>query len=352
MKRSGLQFVTLLAITFLAGTLAFAQSDRGSITGLVTDQSGAVVSNAKVTATDINTGEERSTNTDSRGNYTLPEVRASTYKITAEAPGFAPKTIDQVVVPVQFARRADITLGVGQVSTQLEVQAQGELLQTENAAIQTSVNERQIKELPLLVGGETAGRSPLSFVFLDSSVTSVGGAGTNTANFRVNGNQGGNTDILIDGAATRRAQNGDFFTEVAPGPNAYQEFTVTTSQYSAEYGSAAGGVVNFTIKSGGNHIHGEAYDLMRHDRLDANSWYNNNKGLPKNRDHQNDFGANIGGPLVIPHLINGKDKAFWFFNYEGYRFNNGENVDVTIPTLKMRTGDFSELLKTCWEIRH
>ncbi|HJX89036.1 MAG TPA: TonB-dependent receptor, partial [Pyrinomonadaceae bacterium] len=206
------------------------------------------------------------------------------------------------------------------------------------------------------------GRSPLSFIFLDSSVATGGGStgdqnaaagrgGTLGFNFRINGGQGLGTEILIDGTPTRRAENGTFFTEVAPGPNAFQEFTVSTAQYSAEFGNSSGGVVNFTVKSGGNDFHGEVYEFYRTKGFDANIDVNRLTGLPKPVDLQHDYGFSVGGPIYLPHFGEGgpilkslKNRAFFFFNYGGYRFTQSEAVQVSVPTAKMRAGDFSELL--------
>jgi hypothetical protein len=167
------------------------------------------------------------------------------------------------------------------------------------------------------------------------------------------------TEILIDGAGTRRAENGTFFTEVAPGPNAFQEFTVSTAQFSAEFGNSSGGVVNFTIKSGSNDFHGEAYEFMRNEALNANGDRNRilNSTLPPAQqidrpiDRQHDYGFSVGGPIYLPHFGEGgpmlhsfKNRAFFFFNYGGYRLDQTETVDVSVPSLRMRTGDFSELL--------
>jgi hypothetical protein len=332
-----------------SGSSAWSQTDRGTITGTVTDSSGAVVPNAKVTAKATTTGEERSTTTSGEGDYTLPELPAAPYQVTAEAQGFK-KSTQSLQLPVQVTRRADFKLTVGVATeTTTVIAADVSVLQTESAVSQTNVSERQVRQLPLQVTAEAKGRTPLAFIFLDSTVTSSTEdsgqtAGTNATKFRVNGGQALGTEILVDGSSTRRAQNGTFFTEVAPGPDAYQEFTLSTSSYSSEFGSSSGGVVNFTIKSGSNGFHGEAYDLLRNTVLDANSFLANASNLPRGVDRQNDFGANIGGPVIIPGLYNGRNKSFFFFNYEGYRFTQGENVLLTVPTLKMKTGDFSELL--------
>jgi hypothetical protein len=220
---------------------------------------------------------------------------------------------------------------------------------------------------------ESGGRSPLSFIFLDSSVVSndqtgtggtSGSTGTNATNFRINGGQGLGADILIDGAQTRRGENGTFFSEVAPGPNAFQEFTVSTSSYSAEFGNSTGGVINFTIKTGSNDFHGEAYLFHINDALNANIDRNRilnqnnsncvNRGigcLEKPRDRQFDYGFSVGGPVFLPRfgeggprIWSGRNKTFFFFNYGGYRTSQSESVDLTVPTLRMRQGDFSELL--------
>jgi hypothetical protein len=158
-------------------------------------------------------------------------------------------------------------------------------------------------------------------------------------------------DILIDGAQTRRGENGTFFSEVAPGPNAFQEFTLSTSSYSAEFGNSSGGVVNFTIKTGSNGFHGEAYLFHINDALNANIDRNRILGLDKPLDRQFDYGFSVGGPLYLPHfgeggplVWSGKNKTFFFFNYGGYRTSQSETVQLTVPTLRMRNGDFGELL--------
>jgi hypothetical protein len=331
---------------------AWAQSDRGSIAGTVTDPSGALVPNAKVTATNLDTNEAREATSSGEGNFTLPELKAGPYRVSVEAPGFKTATLDNVQVGVQVTRTVNVKLEVGAVGEAVTITSDAApVIQTESAVRQTNVNERQVKELPLQVSAEFSGRTPLSFIFLDSNVTSGAGSGTNASNFRVNGGQGLGTEILIDGATTRRAQNGSFFSEVAPGPNAYQEFTISTSNYSAEFGNSSGGVVNFTLKSGGNEFHGEVYDLFRNNALNANSFINNSQRLPIVRDHEHDYGGNVGGPIYLPRFgeggksyWSGKNKEFFFFNMESYRFSQGENVLLSVPTARMRTGDFSELL--------
>lgn len=346
-------FSALAFFAILFALPAYAQSDRGTITGTVTDASGGVVPNAKVTATNIDSNETRETTTGNDGSYTLPQLKAAPYRITAEAQGFKTGAIDRVQLAVQGSRRADIALEAGDISESVTVSADASVLQTDSPVQQLNVTERQVRELPLLVAAESGGRSPLSFIFLDSSVTptGAGSTGTNGTNFRINGSQGLGQDILIDGAATRRAENGSFFSEVAPGPNAFQEFTVNTSNYSAEFGNSSGGVVNFTIKSGGNDFHGEGYLFLINEALNSNIALNRINGIARPVDRQKDFGFAIGGPVYLPKFgeggksyYSGKNKTFFFFNYGGYRINQTETVDISVPTVRMRNGDFGELL--------
>lgn len=356
MKSFKLLPLALLTLILACAASAFGQSDRGTITGTVTDPNGAAVAGAKVTATDLNTNETREATTSGEGTYTLPELKANPYKVSVEAQGFKTANLENIVIAVQVTRRADFTLEVGEISNVVTVAADSApVIQTDTAVRQTNVTEQQVRELPLQVSSEFSGRTPLSFIFLDSTVTAgnyTGNqSGTNASNFRVAGGQGLGTEILIDGAATRRAQNGSFFSEVAPGPNAYQEFTISTSSYSAEFGQSSGGIVNFTLKSGGNDLHGEVYDLFRNNALNANSFLNNANGLQIVRDHEHNFGGNVGGPIYLPRFGQGgksykslRNRAFFFFNFESYHFAQGENVLLSVPTLRMRAGDFSELL--------
>jgi hypothetical protein len=347
MKRFTLIAVGLLAVLLGVAIPATAQSDRGSISGTVRDETGAVIPGARVTATNVETEDVREAETTDTGNFAFPQLQAATYRVVVEAAGFKTATVEEVQVAVQFNRTVDVRLEVGGIGEEVTVSAADvPVLNTEQPVQQLNVTERQVRELPLLVAAESGGRSPLAFIFLDSSVTgtSAGSTGTNATSFRVNGGQGLGTDILIDGAATRRAENGTYFSEVAPGPNAFQEFTISTSSYSAEFGNSSGGVVNFTIKTGTNDLHGEAYLFHINDALNSNIDRNRLLGLDKPRDRQFDFGGAIGGPVYIPHLYNGRNRTFFFFNYGGYRTSQSESVEVSVPTERMRRGDFSELL--------
>ena len=375
MKSKKFCALVLLMLTAALAPSAFAQSDRGAITGTVKDPNGAFVAEAKVTVINAENGEVREATTSGEGTFTIPQLVAAPYQLTVEAPGFKTATVDDVRVGVQITRTVEVTLEIGQVGESVTVSSEAAVIQTDTPVQQLNVTEKQVRELPLLVAAESGGRSPLSFIFLDSSVVSndqtatggsTGSAGTNATNFRINGGQGLGADILIDGAQTRRGENGTFFSEVAPGPNAFQEFTLSTSSYSAEFGNSTGGVINFTIKTGSNDPHGEFYLFHRNEALNANidrnrilnqqnpNCVNDDSGpgcFQKPLDRQFDYGFSIGGPVVLPRFgeggprwWSGRNKTFFFFNYGGYRINQSESVDITVPTARMRQGDFSELL--------
>ena len=206
MKVSNFAIAGLLVFTLFG--ISSAQSDRGGITGRVTDQAGAVVADAKVTALNVETGETREARTNGEGNYTIPQLPAVIYKIKVEANGFKTANVENIKVAVQVIRTVDVTLEVGEMINTVTVSGDATpVLQTENPASQLNVSERQVRELPLLVASESGGRSPLSFIFLDSSVVSndrtatgatSGSTGTNATNFRINGGQGLGADIRVE----------------------------------------------------------------------------------------------------------------------------------------------------------
>ncbi len=191
MKSDKLIVLVLLALILTLAFPAFGQSDRGAITGTVSDPSGAVVSNAKITATNLNSGEVREATTRDEGAYTLPELKAAPYKITVEKQGFKTSTLDNIQVAVQVTQRVDVQLEIGAVGDTVTITSESTpLIQTDTPVRQTNVTERQVRELPLQVSAESGGRTPLAFIFLDSNVNSATGGtgrGTDATNFRISG---------------------------------------------------------------------------------------------------------------------------------------------------------------------
>ena len=348
-----LRFLSFSLLLAFSGMAARSQSDRGTIAGTVLDSSGGVVANANVTATDSATGATYSATTGPTGGFRLYDLRVGVYGVSVSAPGF--KTVDKtgVVVQINTTASLDFSLQPGDVKETLTVVADAPGLQTESSEIGTVVDKRQIQDLPLALNstGQSHLRSTESFVFLTPGTA---GPGTNSDSAssgifesKLSGGQNFSTEVILDGASIAHAELGSTFDENAPSVEALSEFKVTTSTIPAEFGRTSGGVESFTTKSGTNAFHGTAFDILRNDKMDANSWTNDLNKTPKPRDHQNDFGGSLGGPIQIPKLYNGHDKSFFFFSWEQYRNNEGTSTassPSTLPTDAERTGDFSALL--------
>jgi hypothetical protein len=338
---------------------AVAQTNQGSIAGNVSDPSGAMVANAKIVAKERNTGATYETVSSSAGSYRLPNVNIGSYDITATAPGFKSATLQGVLVQTASTAAIDIKLQTGTVTENVIVNADAPTVETESSDIGTVVTTKQILDLPLALGSTVqAMRSPEAFAFLIPGVVGPGSDSGNGGTFesKISGGQNYATEVLLDGAATTRSENGSSFDETAPSVDALGEFKVITSTLPAEFGRTTGGIETFVTKSGSNTYHGSVYDIFRNEDLDANVWGLNyelaqpgltaaeRRGFQRPLDRQNDYGLTLGGPFSIPHLYNGKDKTFFFFSWEQYRQNQGGTTTDTLPTAKERTGDFSEVL--------
>src|SRR5467141_1139209 len=343
------RFFTVAFFVLVTASTALSQSDRGTIAGTVLDSSGGVVANANVTATDTATSATYSATTGPTGGYRLYDLRVGVYSVNVSAPGF--KTVDKtgVVVQINSTASLDFSLQPGEVKETLTVVADAPGLQTETSDIGTVVDKRQIQDLPLALSatGQSHLRSPESFVFLAPGTTGPGttsGGAAGIFESKLSGGQAFSTEVLLDGASIVHAELGSQFDENAPSVEAMNEFKVTTSTIPAEFGRTSGGVESFTTKSGTNAFHGTAFDILRNDKLDAKLWTEDLNGTPKPRDHQNDFGGSLGGPVWIPKLYNGHNKTFFFFSWEQYRNNQGGTSVDTLPTDAERAGDFSALL--------
>src|SRR6201987_4283175 len=350
----------VLTSLLLAG-IAFGQSNQGSIGGNIFDPSGALVGAAKISARDVSTGAVYETVSSSAGAFKLPNMNAGTYDVTATAPGFKTAAYKGVVVQVATTSALDIRLQTGTVAETVSVNADVPTVQSESSDIGTVVSTKQILDLPLPLGSTVqAMRSPEAFAFLTPGVVGPGSDSGNGGTFesKISGGQNYGTEVLLDGAATSRSENGSSFDETAPSVEALGEFKILTSTVPAEFGRTTGGIESFNTKSGTNRFHGVAYELFRNEDLDANVWGNNyclanptgpQCGAARSTyatplDRQNDYGGALGGPVIIPHLYNGKDKTFFFFSWEQYRQTQGGVTTSTVPTAKERTGDFSEFL--------
>ena len=348
-----LRFLSFSLFLAFFGITARAQSDRGTIAGTILDSSGGVIVNATVTVTSTQTGANYGGTTGPTGGYRIHDVQVGVYNVSVAAAGFRTETKTGVVVQINSISSLDFSLQPGDVKETLTVVADAPGLQTESSEIGTVVDKRQIEELPLALNstGQSHLRSAESFVFLTPGTA---GPGTNSDSpssgvfeSKLAGGQNFSTEVILDGASIAHAELGSTFDENAPSIEALNEFKVTTSTIPAEFGRTSGGVESFTTKSGTNAFHGTAFDILRNDKLDAKLWTKGLNGTPKPRDHQNDFGGSLGGPVWIPKLYKGRDKTFFFFSWEQYRNNEGTSTSSnpsTLPTDAERTGDFSALL--------
>ncbi|HET6180445.1 MAG TPA: TonB-dependent receptor [Candidatus Sulfotelmatobacter sp.] len=345
-----------IAIVFLS--IANAQQNQGSIAGNVTDPSGALVAGAKLTARSQFTGTVYEAVTTSAGFYRFPNVNIGTYDLSVIASGFKTTILTGIVVQVATTSAVDVKVTTGTVSENVTVLADAPTVESESADIGTVVGSKQIEELPLPLGSTVQNmRSPESFVYLAPGVVGPGSDSGNGGTFesKISGGQNYGTEVLLDGASMTRSENGSSFDETAPSVDALSEFKVLTSTVPAEFGQTTGGVESFNTKSGTNKYHGNLYEIFRNEDLDANTWGNNYflSQNPADRnpfrtplDKQNDYGGTLGGPVVIPHIYDGRNKTFFFFSWEQYRQHVGGTQTSTIPTTAELGGDFSATLNT------
>ncbi|MBV8819248.1 MAG: carboxypeptidase regulatory-like domain-containing protein, partial [Acidobacteriaceae bacterium] len=329
----------LSAIAF--GDRASAQTFYGSVVGTVSDASGSAIPGAAVTITNTGTAERRSAETDARGNYLFVNLVPGTYRVDIEKPGFQHLARPDVQVEVQAAVRIDATLQVGEVTQTMEVTAQTPLLQTENASLSQVVEGRTVQETPL------NGRNVLNLVELSPGVVPQGsstgnpmgnqskGSTTNPngwGNYQIGGGMANQSGTYLDGAPLNVSYVNS--TVLVPTQDAIQEFRIATNNVSPEFGRFAGGIVNLTTKSGTNSLHGGAYEYLRNRVLNANDFFNNRSNIARPPFTQNQFGANAGGPVK-------RDKTFFFFSWEDFKYRQGIPTLTTVPTQAMRNGDFS-----------
>jgi hypothetical protein len=319
-----------------------AQTTYGSISGAVTDPSGAAIAGAQVTLTNLGTSEKRSQSTGSDGFYDFVNLIPGHYRIEAEIAGFKRITRPEVVVEVQQTVRIDLAMQVGDVTQSIEVTGETPLLQPETSSLGQVVEERKANELPL------NGRNVFNLVSLAPSVIPQGSAGGTPVgvnpfgwgNYQINGSFGNESAEYLDGQPLNIGYIN--LPVVIPTQDSIQEFKVQTSNLGADWGKFSGGVINLSTKSGTNGLHGEAYEYLRNKVLNANDFFLNKAGQKRPPFTQNQFGANAGGPLVIPHY-DGRDKTFWFFSWEGFRLRTGTAFTTTVPTPAERAGNFSAI---------
>ena len=345
MKRAPLLRVVACLAAFSAGLL-FGQIITASVEGIVLDPAGAAVPNARLRALDTSTGLEVRAVTAADGRYSFPSLPpGGPYTITVEVPGFTTQERSGITLEVNQALRLDFSLKIGAATETVQVTAAAPLVESTTASMGQVVTSKSIGDLPLNQ------RNPYSLVFLAPGVEGDVSFTYNSANFSINGGRPGTTDMLVDGIPSApNLANPIVGIAVFPSVDAVQEFKVQTNMYSAEFGRSGSGIINIIYKSGTNRFHGSLYEFLRNSDLDANSFYSNLNGTPLPNFKRNQFGGSIGGPVEIPRIYKGKDKTFFFFDYEGLRQGAAATLQTTVPTALQRTGDFSQTLNASGQL--
>jgi outer membrane receptor protein involved in Fe transport len=328
-----------IALVFLAASAAFPQT--ASLTGRITDSTGAAVPGAKVTVKAVASGIETTVDSNDQGFYNLTSLPPGAYTVAVTKPGFQTLRQTDLELVVQQVARLDLTLQVGQISETVEVRAQSIVLDSETATLGQVVQAKQITDLPLL------GRNTYALAMIVPGVRPSGGVNNlvvdqiSTVSYAINGQRAAANEFLLDGAPNSAPSQNQ--PVINANPDMVQEFKVETNSFSAEYGRAAGGIFNVVTKSGSNNYHLSLYEFLRNDKLNANDFFANSAGQPAPPFKFNQFGGTLGGPVAIPKLYNGHNKTFFFVSVESVRFVQGITFVGTVPRAPELGGDFSNI---------
>jgi hypothetical protein len=337
----GRRFLFLPVVFFVVLNCTLFAQGLGSIVGTVTDPTGAVLPAATVKITEEGTSQTREVTANSQGYFVVPSLRPSSYTLTVEAPGFSVSTHKGIVLQADQTATVNVALTMKQAQETITVEAPPPQVDTSTAALSEVVDRRRIIELPL------NGRNAASLALITPG-TVLAPASADEGNNKTfpaaitisaNGSRQNQASFRLDGA-----NNNDIYTNVNqpfPFPDAVQEFSVQTSNYSARYGGNAGGVVNVVTKSGANQLHGDVFEFNRNSVFNARNFFANKRDTLK----RNQFGGTLGGPVTIPGVYHGKDKTFFFVGYQGTRIRDtGLGKSAYVPTPANMSGDFSSLL--------
>jgi hypothetical protein len=336
-----------VALTFcFAVCAAVAQSDRGTITGTITDPGGLVMAGAPIEVRNVDTGALYQIGSSTTGNYVV-QVPTGTYEMSVAMTGFKRYIRQNILVPVEQTLRIDIALELGSTAESVTVTEAAPLLKTESGEMSHNVTSATLNNLPVLgIGAGNVGATGIRSAY---SVLNVlpGTSWRPDSSIRVNGQEGNSSSLRVDGQDSTNTITRSVTSQNQPSVEATQEIAIQTSNYSAEFGQAGGGLINLTMKSGTNRFHGSAYDYFVNEALNAGVPFtdNGNGSLLRPRARRNDYGFSLGGPVFLPKVYNGHDKTFFFFNFEQFRETTiTNNVPQTVPTLAMRSGDFTQIL--------
>ena len=330
------------AVIFLIlSAAAFAQEVRASISGSITDASGAPVPGAVITVTNIGKNTSIVSNSNESGLYSTPLLEPGAYTVVITRDGFRRVVRENIVLQTLDKGRIDIQLQVGAVTDSVTVASSISPLQTETANRDTAIAHELIANLP------TQGRNPFQIAWAAPGVFKTGGWRYlrsfdigGTSGFSVNGGRSGENEVLMDGMSNVRSSR---TVMNVPTMEAVQEFKVLQNTYDAQYGRTGGGIVTIVTKSGSNQFHGNLFEYFQNDKLNANQTELNSAGIKKSPNNINAYGFFLSGPVVVPKLFNGRNKLFWTLGYEAMRQRSADPGVQTVPTMNWRAGDFSTL---------
>jgi hypothetical protein len=343
----GLFCLAFAVVMMLSAHPGFAQTTSGSIVGTITDASGSVVPHTQVNLINVSTTVKVESVTDGSGFYQFFDVQPGNYKITVSKQGFKQATNGPFELQVEGSLRVNVVLEVGSESQTVTVTAASPLIQAETTSLGSVVDERETTELPL------NGRNPMNLTALVPSVVPQGQSSGNTnsanpfawGNYQIGGGMANQSGTFIDGSPVNTTYIN--LTSLVPTQDSLGEFKVDTNDLTADYGHLAGGAIQFSTKAGTNNLHGGVWEYLRNKVLDANDFWDNhtNPITPRGSFTQNQFGGNLGGPIYIPHMYDGHNKSFFFFNWEGFYLRQGQTFVNTVPTAAEVAGDMSLLPK-------
>jgi hypothetical protein len=343
-----MKLISLAAVLFLSASAAFGQTALATVTGTITDPTGAVVANAPVSLKNVETGQVYVAASSDTGNYTVPQVPIGDYDLTVTVTGFKTYQHNKFHLAAGQTAREDVTLQVGQSTESVTITADTSLLQTESSELVHNVTLSQLDNLPLLTVGAT--NDGLRDYFASSRLLpgiqyADSGANSAVVSAVINGTPSNTLQTRLDGATMNPTSSRllGATMETQPSTEAVQEVAILTSNFAPEFGTAGGAVVNMVTKSGTNDFHGTGYDYLVNEALNAAQPFT---GI-KNKIRQNDYGFTFGGPVWIPKVYNGRNKTFFFFSFEQFRQKLiNDTVPDTVPTAAYRNGDFSSLIAT------
>ncbi len=340
------RIISMAFLLLLGAFIASAQESRGRILGRVVDSSGAIIPRVEVKAINTATGIIASVVVNEAGSYNIPFLLPGKYRVTAEITGFKKFVQDDVEVRVSETVEVNITLEVGAVTESVETRADTAQLDTTSPSLGQVIDQRRVQELPLFAGNPTE-LTLLAPGVVNATDMRLRKPAFNNAPSQIttDGNGQYNNEFTIDGVPNTFASGNTARVAFSPPVYAIREFKIQTSAYDASVGHTIGALTNLSTASGANDFHGEVHLWERNAAFDAPNFFNNknNTKVPIYQDHR--YGASIGGPVTIPRLYDGKNRTFFYYAYEGNKWGGPGTFTGTVPTLKQRQGDFSDLLR-------